>query len=143
MSGSMNSNSMPTVEPVQQTFASMLIWLVRIGLGLLFVTFVIYAAGLVPSAVPLADVPDLWHLGATEYAAETDLETGWAWVRSLDQGRMLVFAALVLFPAGTMILIAVTVVLYLRQKVPAYALIALLELAVLVVAATGVFATGH
>ena len=131
------------IEPVQQSFASMLVWLVRIGLGLLFVTFVIYAAGFVPSAVPLAEVPELWHLGATEYAARTNLELGWGWLTAFDQGRTLVFAALVLFPTGTMVLIGITAVLYLRHKVPAYALIALLELIVLVVAATGLLSTGH
>ena len=143
MSNGPNPNSIPGIEPVQQTFASMLIWLVRVALAFLFVSFVIYAAGLVPSPIPLDDVPDLWHLSASEYAARTDLALGWSWLRALDQGRTLVFAALVLFPTGTMLLLAVTVVLYLRQRVPAYALIAFFELVVLIIAATGLLATGH
>lgn len=136
-------NRIPNIEPVQLTFASILVWLVRIGLGLLFVTFVVYASGLVSSVVAIADVPDHWHLSADEYAELTDLEIGWAWLGTFDQGRTLVFAALVFFPTGTMVLIGITVVLYLRQKVPAYALIAFLELVVLIVAATGIFSIGH
>ena len=136
-------NRIPNIEPVQLTFASILVWLVRFGLGLLFVTFVVYASGLIPSILAIADVPDHWHLSSNEYAELTDLEIGWAWLGAFDQGRTLVFAALVFFPTGMMVLAAVTVVLYLRQKVPAYALIAFLELVVLIVAATGILSTGH
>ncbi len=136
-------NRISNIEPAQLSFASMLVWLVRIGLGILFVTFIVYASGLVPSVVTIADVPDYWHLSAEEYAERTNLEIGWAWVGDFEQGRTLVFAGLVFFPAGTMVLIGITVALYLRQKVPAYALIAFLELIVLIVAATGLLSTGR
>ena len=63
------------IEPVQQSFARMLVWLVRIGLALLFLTFVLYAAEIVPSAIPLRDVPDLWSLSASEYVEQSGLET--------------------------------------------------------------------
>lgn len=131
------------VEPVQRSFATMLSWLVRIGLGLLFVAFVLYAAGVVPSTVALDDVPSLWHLDAAAFTEETGREPGWSWLRSLNEGRTLVFAALVVFPFGAMALVAATVALYLRQKTPIYALLAGLEAIVLVVAATGLLAAGH
>ncbi len=137
------TGGVPRIEPVQQSFASMLVWLVRIGLGLLFAMFVVYAAGLLPSRIPVSEVPELWHLGAAEYAQATSRELGWAWLESLGEGRMIVFAALVIFPAGAMILLAVTVVLYLRHDERAYALIALIEVVVLVVAATGLLSAGH
>lgn len=133
----------PAIEPVQQSFARMLVWLVRVGLALLFVTFVMYAAEIVPSAIPLRDVPDLWTLSASEYVEQSGLETGWGWVSRISEGRTLVFASLVLFPAGTMLLIAMTGMLYLRHRVPAYALIAFLEVAVLITAATGILTAGH
>ena len=131
------------IEPVQQSFARMLVWLVRIGLALLFLTFVLYAAEIVPSAIPLRDVPDLWSLSASEYVEQSGLETGWGWVSRISEGRTLVFASLVLFPAGTMLLIAVAGVLYVRHRVPAYALIAFLEVTVLIIAATGILTAGH
>jgi hypothetical protein len=137
------STSTPTVEPVQQSFARMLVWLVSLGLALLFVTSVIYAAEIVPSGVTLQEVPQLWNLSASEYTEQSGGETGWDWVKRISEGRTLVFASLVLFPAGTMLLIGIAGILYLRHRVPAYALIAFLEVTVLIVAATGLFAAGH
>ncbi len=131
----------PPVDNVQLVYASLLMWFVRIALAALFVTFILYAAGLVDSAIDIADVPNRWHLSAGEYAVATQTEAGWSWIRSLDQGRTLSLASLVLFPAGTMVLTAVAVVLYLRNRLPAYALITFVQVAVFAVAASGLLAS--
>lgn len=138
----MNSRNDPG-EAVQESYARLLVWLVRVGLALLFLTFLIYALGLLPAQVDLETVPQLWHLSAEEYIETTEKETGWNWVGSLNQGNVLVFGALVLFPAGTMLLLGVAAVLYFRKGVPAYAVISFLELLVLLVAAAGILSTGH
>lgn len=140
--GSPNQPLPPPVDEVQLVYASLLVWFVRIALVTLFATFILYAAGVVGSAIDIADVPNRWHLSAGEYAIATQTEAGWSWLGSLDQGRMLSLAALVLFPAGTMILTAVAVVLYLRSRLPAYALITFIQVIVFAVAASGVLSSG-
>ena len=127
----------PEVERTQQDYARMLVWFVRVALVTLFVGFVLYAAGVVPSRVEIAEVPEHWHLSASEYARETGGRQGWSWITELDEGRTLAFAALVFFPAGTIVLVLAAVVLYLRARVPVYALITFLEAVVLVIAASG------
>lgn len=130
-------------DSVQALFARLLSWLVRIGLALMFVSFILYVFGLVPSGIPVALVQDQWAHSADEFAAATGMQTGWNWVRDLLDGRALAFASLVIFPAGTIILTAAASLLYLRHKDKRYALIAALECVVLVVAATGLLSTGH
>lgn len=128
----------PPIDPVQESYAALLVWFVRIALLGLFVSFALYATGLIPSTLDIAEVPDSWHLSAEAYAEATGGVTGWAWVRTLGEGRTLAFASLVLFPLGTLVMVTAATVLYLRNRVPAYAVITFLELIVLVVAATGV-----
>ena len=133
---------LPPVDDVQLIYASLLVWFVRIALIALFATFILYAAGVVGSAIDIADVPNRWHLSAGEYAVATQAEAGWSWLRLLDQGRTLSLAALVLFPAGTMVLTAVAVGLYIRSRLPAYAVITFLQVVVFAVAASGILAAG-
>ena len=131
------------IEPTQLAFATMVSWVVRIGLMLLAAAFTIYVVGLIPSAVPIAEVPTLWHLDAVTYSYRTSHELGWAWISSLGTGDTLAFAALVLFPAGTMVVIAITAALYVRDRSLTYAWIALAEFLVLLTAASGILAPAH
>lgn len=140
MKDSIQNQPAPLVDEVQLLYASLLVWFVRIALIALFGSFILYATGVVGSAIDITDVPDRWHLSAGEYVVATQTATGWSWLDSLDQGRTLSLAALVLFPAGTMVLTAVAFVLYLRNRLPAYALITFVQVVVFAVAASGVLA---
>ena len=131
------------IDPVQDQYANLLKWLVRIGLTLMFAAFAMYAFQVVPTGVSLEETADLWHLGATEFAAATGTELGWQWASSLPDARALALASLVLFPLGTMVLIAIAVVLYLQEKDYVFAAIAATETIVLVVAAIGIIGGGH
>jgi hypothetical protein len=131
------------IDRVQLQYASLLSWLVRVGLALMFLAFAAYAIGIVPSRLDLRDVPDRWTLSSDEYIAQAGIESGWGWTGTIDDGRTLAFASLVVFPAGTMILIAIAVLLYLKDRSWIYAIIAGLETLVLVVAATGIISGGH
>jgi hypothetical protein len=118
-------------------------WLVAIGLFLLFAMFVIYATGFVTSEVPISEVPDYWSLSASELAEVTGTRGGWGWIETIASGSTLALAALVFFPASTIVLIVIAGFLYLRNKVPAYAAICFFEAAVLLVAAAGIIGAGH
>ncbi len=120
---------------VSRTYAAMVGWLVSISLSALVAAFALYASGLLPSSLPVHAIPDLWHLSAAEYAAVTHRATGWAWIAQITDGRYLVYLTLVLFPAGTMLIVAIASPLYLNARAPLMALIALVEAAILLVAA--------
>lgn len=115
-------------------------WLVVTGLSLLVVSFALYVSGVLRSPVPVSELPDLWHLNSTEFTAAVGAGEGWTWLRSIGQGQSLALASLVFFPAATILVVFTASLLYLRRRNHWYAVIAGLEAAILVLAATGLFA---
>ena len=136
------NESRVSVDPVQLQFASILRWVVLVGLVLMFAMSVIYATGLVPSSVSPAEVPQLWQLSAEEYLEVTGGAGGWSWIRSIAQGQNLALAALVFFPTATIGMVAIAAGLYRKNNAKIYAIISLVEALVLALAATGLLSTG-
>ena len=126
------------VDPVQLRYASIVVWYVRFALIALYLSFIVYATGFAPSALAVSEVPELWHLSARAYAETTTRPLGWGWLSSISEGRLLAFGALVLFPSGSVLMMAATSWLYLRHRSLAHATIAFLEFAVLFAGASGV-----
>lgn len=134
----MSEKNDPFVEPVQIAYARLLGVAVLAGFVFLFAGFVLYSAGVPASGTPIDEVPELWHLSAEEFAERTSRELGWRWVRDIGQGDLLAFAAVVYFPSATLVVILIGGLLFARHKNTSYAIIAVLEAVVLLVAATGV-----
>ncbi|MGQ0652241.1 MAG: hypothetical protein ACT4P4_08255 [Betaproteobacteria bacterium] len=105
--------------------------------------FLVYALGVRPAFVPLDALPRLWSLPVDEYLRRTGAPSGWGWLAFTDRGEYLCLACLAL-------LASVTLACYLRV-LPALwrdgerleAAIAAAQAAVLVAAASGVFAAAH
>jgi len=130
----------PDLEEVQLEFAVVMEWLVAICLSLLAILFILYATGIVPSARPISEIPELWHLSAAEFRAASGTPTGWAWIRHIGQGEYLSLAGLVVFPAATTIAICILAVLFSRRRAVIWAVMAAVQAAILVFAATGLVA---
>jgi hypothetical protein len=122
-----------------------------LGLGLLLVTFALYMTGIMQPGIPIEELPRLWTLSAPEYLEAVNHEflhrphvvDGWGWLAMLGTGDYVNFS-------GIAILSAVTIVCYLgllpslfRKKDWIYAGIAVAEVIVLVLAASGLVAVGH
>ena len=122
-----------------------------VGLAFLLGTFALYLTGIVDPAVPIHELPRLWTLSAHEYLVTINEEflhrdglvVGWGWVLVLNKGDFLNFV-------GIAILALVTIACYLgilptlfRKKDWIYFVIAILEVAVLALAASGVVSAGH
>ena len=122
-----------------------------IGLVILFITFALYVSRAVAPAVPLEQVSSYWSQGVHEYleAVNDDFlhlehpPTGWAWVNLLDKGDFLNFVGIAIL-AGISILCYLAIVpTLLRKKDNAYLAMAILEVLVLSLAASGILAVGH
>ncbi|HEX2199347.1 MAG TPA: hypothetical protein VHG88_12130 [Burkholderiales bacterium] len=123
-------------------YARWLGWCSRVALAVLTGSFLLYVFGAEP-LVPLEQLPALWRLPVGEYVAATGAPTGWGWVYRLgfgDYANML----------GVALLCLVTAVCYLRvlpnffgNGERALGVLALLQVIVLVAAASGLFAAGH
>jgi amino acid transporter len=122
-----------------------------LGLGILLATFALYLSGLLAPAVPIEELPNYWNLSAHEYLEainhqflhRDELLLGWDWVFVLNRGDFINFL-------GIAVLALVTIVCYLgilptlfRKKDWIYGAIAVLEVLILVLAASGLVSAGH
>ena len=112
-------------------------WVTRAGLTALICTFVVYASGLLSPHVPFDVLTQVWSLPVDEHRAAVLAPAGWGWVDLAWRSDYLNYAGIVL-------LALVTIVCYLRV-LPAfvargdrvYALVTIVEIAVLAAAAAG------
>lgn len=131
------------VELLQDAYANWLEAGTRLGFVLLVATFAAYVFEVWAPHVPIEDLPALWSLPAQDFRAATGGPAGWDWLRLLGHGDYLTYL-------GVAVLSAVSIVCYLRIAPPLalrgerlYAAIALAQILVLVLAASGVLTGGH
>ena len=121
------------------------------GLAMLLVTFALYVLGIVSPAVPIQELPNYWTLSAHEYLEAINHEflhrehivTGWGWMAVLNKGDYLNFAGIALLAAVTVVCYLGILPTLLRKRDWIYSAIALLEIIILVLAASGIVAVGH
>jgi hypothetical protein len=122
-----------------------------IGLVVLFITFALYVSGILAPAVPLDQVSAYWNQGVHGYLEAVNRDywhmehppTGWAWVAMLGKGDFLNFIGIAILSGITIICYLAIVPALLRKKDRAYLAMALLEVFVLTLAASGILAVGH
>lgn len=113
-----------------------------IGLLVLIITFIIYAIGIFKPLIPLKDVQNYWVMPVTEYLEKSGMHAGWWWLGKIGHGDMLNFLPIAFLSAITIICYAAIVPGLLRKKDTAYVVLAVVEVIVLVVAASGILGTG-
>jgi hypothetical protein len=127
----------------QRAYASWLNIGMRSGFVLLLGTFAAYVSGLLPPHVSLEDLPRYWNLPVAEYLQATGTGRGWSWLAHVGKGDYLNLA-------GIALLSSITIACYLRilpmtiaRGDRVYAVIVVLEVAVLALAASGLLVMGH
>jgi len=72
--------------PEQLRYARVLEKGMYFGLALLFLTFAIYAFGIMTPYLPMEDLPVHWTKGVHDYLTDAGIEPGWAWLSMLGYG---------------------------------------------------------
>jgi hypothetical protein len=127
----------------QRLYAGILDIGMKIGLLMLVVTFGLYMSGILEPHVPVEQLPQYWSMSVHDYLQAADIGTGWSWVGNLGEGDMLNFVGIAFLAGVTIICYIAIIPTLLRKKDRAYVVLALLEVAVLVLAASGVLKAGH
>jgi hypothetical protein len=129
--------------PEQQAYAYALDIGMKIGFVMLVLSFSLYFFGVITPHIPMEDLPKYWVMPVNDYLHATGVHTGWSWVDLAHKGDFANFI-------GIAFLSGVTVVCYLRilpllwrNDDRIYFGIAVLEVAVLLLAASGVLVIGH
>jgi hypothetical protein len=113
-------------------------WGSNAGLAVLVGTFLIYAVGAVAPLVPHERLPELWTAPAADFLRAAGIAPGWDWARFTHHGdilNLIGIAALAFCPVPCL---AAVLPLYGSGRQWALFTVCALELAVLLVAATGV-----
>jgi hypothetical protein len=136
-------NRIGNVADEQLLYARLLDWGAKIGLAVLVAGFAGYLSGFLAPQVPVDQLPALWTLPLADYLARTGTPTGWGWLSLLDKGEFAGLAGIAILSGCSLLCLVAVVAVYARRGDRVYATIGLLEIAVLVLAASGVLTAGH
>jgi hypothetical protein len=126
----------------QIIYANILVIGVWAGIFILVTTYAIYLSGILSSHVELSIIPTIWGKGVAEYLEITHSPHGWGWLFLLTKGDFLNYIGLALLALMTIVCYLVLVRGYIRQKNWIFTVIAVLEIVVLSVAASGLLGSG-
>jgi hypothetical protein len=124
------------MELAQIVFARWVSAGTRIALAMLVAGYAAYVTGLLEAHVRPEALAALWHLPLADYLAASSAPTGWSWLALAHRGDYLNYL-------GIGLLCTIVMLAYLRvlpllvRSARAHALIAVLELVVLLAAASG------
>ena len=126
----------------QVIYANILVIGVWFGLLILFTTYFIYVFGASTPHVDISSIPQLWGKGVNEYLELTHSPQGWGWLAIVSKGDFLNYVGFALLALMTVICYLVLLKGYFAKKDWVYGTIALLEIVVLSIAASGLLGSG-
>src|SRR5512133_1385803 len=132
----------PAVSEEQLAYAQLLDGGMKLGLLGLVVTFLVYVSGALPARIPVQELPRYWSMPVKEYLAATGVHPGWGWVGLIGHGDFLNFVGIGFLAGISLVCYLAIVPIFVRKKDFVYAAIALVEVAVLGLAASGVLNVG-
>lgn len=126
----------------QIAYARLLDLGMKTGLVMLVVTFAVYLFGVLVPHVPVGDLPRYWGLPVKDYLEAAHAPHGWAWLGMVGKGDFLNFTGIAYLAGVTILCYGRIIPILFRKKDTTYGVIALLEVAVLVLAASGILKSG-
>jgi len=113
-----------------------------LGLAVMIVTFVIYISGVFPSFVPIDDLPKYWTMRVHDFNVALHAPTGWGWAPLVGKGDYMNFIGIAMLSGLTILCYAVILPILIKKKDTAYVVIAIAEILVLSLAASGLLKVG-
>ena len=140
MDGDQNKKFMPM--PEQMTYANLLFIGAWAGIVLMIITYVIYMTGTLSPHVDVALITQNWDKGVDEYLEITNSPHGWGWLSLINKGDFINFLGLVLIAVLTIFCYLFLIVGYGKRRDWVYFIICMMEVVVLILAASGILGTG-
>lgn len=126
----------------QIIYANILVVGVWSSIAIMGITYFLYLSNIMPPHVDLHTITTLWGKGVQEYLELTHSPSGWGWLSLMSKGDFLNYIGFVLLAVMTIICYLVLVKGYSAKKDWLYTGIAVLEIVVLSLAASGIFGSG-
>ncbi len=109
---------------------------------LVIFTFFLYVSGILSPYVPLDRLPQYWGQPLSQYLHLTNLAPGWSWLSYLRYGDMLTFLPIVGLAGIAIFSYLCLAVKFLRRRDHIMGWIAVLEIIVLLIVASGILQVG-
>ena len=126
----------------QVAYAKVLNIVMFLGLAIMMVTFIIYIFGILPAFIPPQDIPQYWGMKSSNFIHTFHAPTGWSWLALTNKGDYLNFVGIAILAGLTVLCYLVMLPILMRKKDTAYVVIAIIEVLVLVLAASGILKSG-
>lgn len=127
---------------IQLFYSRLLSRLTKLGFAFLLITFALYIFGILGNYVPRHLLPQYWSYPLQQYLKLTQVKTGWSWLRELHHGDFLNLLPIAFLASITIICLFTVTIRFFRNGEPLQGIIAILEITVLVVAASGLLIAG-
>jgi hypothetical protein len=127
----------------QLVYANLLDRGMKIGLLILVVTFFLYMSGIMKPYIPVRELPNYWSMSVHDYLEHARVDAGWGWVKMMGKGDFLNFIGIAFLAGVSIVCYGRIIPIFLRKKDNVFAIIAMLEVLVLVLAASGLLKAGH
>lgn len=127
----------------QQRYARLLALGTHAGLVILAILFGLYMLGIVEPHVAHDRLPELWKLPAGEFLERTGIEPGWGWTAHILRGDILTLVGIVILAICSVPCLLAVMPIYWASGQRILFAICALEVAVIVLAASGVVGAGH
>lgn len=137
------SNDSPQQPPEQLRYARWLDIGSRFGLVVLVLSFLAYVAGVGQPQVPVDRLPALWSLPVSDFLRASGMASGWGWVGQLGHSDIIGLAGIAILAGCSLPGLLALVPLYWRRGDKAFAWLCLAQVAVLLLAASGLLSVGH
>ena len=129
-------------SPARLRYADTLFYGALLGFVTMLITYALYVFGVLTPQIPLEEMPRLWSQSAAAYRAAGNIPQGWGWLALVGKGDMCNFIGIAFLAALTIVCFVQLAIGLLRQKQWIMAIIAILEVLVLSLAASGVLVAG-
>jgi len=134
----------PSLKPSKEQiiYANLLLIGMVTGIIIMLITYAIYLSGMLAPHVDLSLIINNWDKGIHEYLEITHSPHGWGWLALLGNCDFLNYIGFVLLALMTIFCYLVLVRGYARNKDWIFTTIAILEIVVLSIAASGILGAG-
>jgi hypothetical protein len=115
----------------------------KVGLAMILISLGIYVSGTIPPKVAVEILPQYWGLSSNEFMSKTGLSAGWSWVSLYKYSDIMNYFGITVLGAISAFCYAAIIPGMLRKKDYVYTLIAVAEILVLALAASGLVNIGE
>jgi len=131
----------PQVHHEQLAYAGVLDRLSHLAILVIGGSYAAYVLNLLPQGVSIVETASSWHLRASEMQSTLHAPLGWSFMAdpsSLGLGDTLSYLSIILVCMIPVICLLFTAPAFLREKRPVFVVLSLLQVLILLVAATGI-----